>query len=156
MAVALALISGVVGAIGALQSAGAAAAAAKYNEQVAKRNARATMDQTLATIEDKTREHRRQLGALRTAYSANGLMFEGSPMDVLEDSSSELAYDVAKIKYQGKMKAEGYTEQAALFKLEGKAAKKEGFIGAATSMLSGVTDAVTANNSGSGYSLQMS
>lgn len=148
MALVLGIVGGAIGAIGAIQSANATSAAAEYNAKVAKRNRAAALDQTEAAMRDKRLENSRQMGAIRAAYGSSGLQLDGSPLDVLEDTAVEQAYDVSKIKYKGRMQAAGYSEQAALFKLEAKSAKTAGYIGAASSIIGGVSTGIS--NSGSG------
>lgn len=138
MAMVLGIIGGVIGAMGSLQEANATASAADYNKEVANRNRAATLEQTESAIADKRLENRRQMATLRASYGASGLELDGSPLDVLEDTATEQAYDVAKIRYQGRMKAEGYREQAALFKLESKSAKTAGYISAGAQLISGI------------------
>ncbi len=138
MAMAIGIIGGVISAIGSLQQANAQAASAEYNAKVAERNKRAVKNQTESEIEDRQVEHRRQLGSMRASYGASGLQMEGSPLDVLEDTATEQAFDISKIRYQGAMKAEGYSEQAALYKLEAKSAKTAGWIGAGSALIGGL------------------
>jgi hypothetical protein len=154
----LSIAGGAIGAIGALQSANATAASADFNAEVAKDNATAIAHQTEATIRDKRVENRRTMGTLRASYGMSGLQLDGSPLDVLEDTAVEQAYDVAKIRYQGRVKAVGQSQQAALFKAEAKSAKKAGIIGAGSALIGGFTSALnnaskaaTAGGAGSSY-----
>lgn len=135
MAMALGILGGVVSAVGSLASASAQANAAKFNAAVARDNRLAVLDQTSAEVEDKRKKNRQLLGAMRAAYGANGLEMSGSPLDVVSDTTAEMEYDVAKMRYVGKMKAVGYANQAKLFDMEAKSAKTAGFIGAASGLL---------------------
>jgi hypothetical protein len=139
----LAIISGFVGAVGSLQEAGARSQAAEYNADVAARNALAVREQTRSSIIDKTVETRRQLGQLRAAYGANGMMFSGSALDVLQDSATEASYDIAKMKYVGRLKEIGYQDERKLARMERKAVRTAGYMGAATSVLSGFSQALS-------------
>lgn len=138
MAMALGIVGGLISAVGSIAQASAASASAKYNAQVAERNKRAVTAQTINEVEDRRIKDRRVLGTIRAAYGANGFEMGGSPMDVIADTTLEQELDVAKVKYQGKMKAEGYGEQAVLFGMEAKAAKTAGWIGAASGLLGGL------------------
>lgn len=138
-------VSGVIGAIGAIQSANAQAASAEYNAKIAERNAqivennrRLSMRQTEVDAEEKRRENRRTLSAVRAAYGASGLELSGSPLDVLEDSALELELDASRIEAEGRqrsveMAAQGiaYREDATLSRMQGKAARSAGYINAA-------------------------
>ena len=137
MAMALGIVGGLISAVGSIAQANAAAASAKYNAAVAERNRRAVLAQTSGEIVDQQIKNRRMIGTIRAAYGANGFEMGGSPMDVIADTTLEQELDVAKVRFTGRMKAEGYTEQATLFKMEAKAAKTAGFIGAASGLLSG-------------------
>lgn len=152
MALVLGIVGGAISAIGAIQSANSQAAAAEYNKDVAKRNRTMALGETRLAIEDKQLENRRQMGSIRAAYGSSGLQLDGSPLDVLEDTAVEQAYDVSKIKYQGRVKAAGYAEQAALFKAEAKSAKTAGMIGAASAIIGGVSTGFNNWSGGSGSS----
>lgn len=142
MAMALGVVGAVVSAVGQFQAMQAQAAAAEYNQKVAERNAKAVRGQTDSEINDKRVHNRRVLGTMRAAYASNGFEMVGSPMDVIADTAFEQEYDVAKMKYQGDMKAEGYKEQATLFEMEAKASRRAAFIGLASGLLSGVGEAI--------------
>jgi len=131
------IVSGFVNAYGVMSEAGAEAGAANFNARAAKRNEAVTRDQTRVAIEDKNVENRRQLSQLRSAYGANGFMFDGSALDVLESSAIEGAYDVAKIKYGGKIKAAAYRDERKLAKMQSRAATTAGYVGGATAILGG-------------------
>ena len=142
MALILGLAGGAIGALGAIQQGNANAAAADYNKEVAKRNKEAVADQLYVDIADKRLENRRQMASLRAAYGSSGLQLDGSPMEVLEDTATENAYDIAKMRYGARMKIKGYSEQATLFGMEKKAAKTAGYIGAASAMIGGVSSGI--------------
>ena len=137
MAMIAGVIGGVFSAIGAIQQAQATAAAANYNAKVAERNRRAVLAQTDNEVVDQQIKNRRMIGTIRASYGANGFEMTGTPLDVIADTTLEQSLDVAKIKYKGRMKAEGYTEEATLFRMEAKAASTAGFIGAGAALLGG-------------------
>lgn len=141
MAMAVGLIGAVVSGIGTFMQMQAQADAAEYNEAVAQRNARAVTEQTTNDIQDKRAQNRRVLASMRAGFAQNGFEMAGSPMDVMTDTIFEQEYDVAKLKFEGKMKAEGYKEKAVLFDMEADAARTAGFIGLATGILSGAGNA---------------
>ena len=141
MAMAAGLIGVVVSGVGTFMQMQAQAAAAEYNEKVAERNRRAVIGQTDAQLDDKRLSNKRVRSAMRAAFASNGFELAGSPMDVMSDTIFEQEYDVAKLKLQGQMKAEGYREQATLHGMEADAARTAGFIGLATGLLSGVGNA---------------
>lgn len=148
--------SGVIGAVGAMQQANAQQAAAEYNAKVQDRNAViAGQNRQLAiqtadiAAQDKDRENRRVIHAMRAAYGTSGLELAGSPLDVLEDTALEQSVDVQRTKYEGYVRARegaiqvlGLREDATLKRMEGKAAKSAGYIGAAASVVGGVGGAL--------------
>lgn len=154
-----AVASGAISAVGAIASANAQAAAAKYNADIDRRNAivvdqnRANlMRQTEIDAQAKRRENQRTLGTIRAAYGASGLEMSGSPLDVLEDSALELETDVHRVEYEGRMKgremafqAQTYRESAKLRDMEAKAAKRSGFISAAGYLVGGAGQALRVN-----------
>ena len=153
MAMAIGIVGGIMSAVGSFVSMQAQAQAAEYNAKIAARNSRAVSMQTANEIDDTRVHNRRVIGMMRAAYGANGFDMAGSPMDVLSDTIETQEYDVAKIKYQGAMKAEGYTEQASLFKMEAKSAKVGAFMGLATGLLGTAGNAINDLNA-PGMSLQ--
>lgn len=157
LAAAASAVSGVIGALGAIQSANAQAAAAEYNAKISERNS-AIVDQNrkqaVETSEiaasDKRRENRRVLASMRAAYGTSGLELAGSPLDVLEDTAVEQELDTQRIRYEGRLRARegaiqmlGLREDATLSRMEGKAAKTAGYIGAAGQLVGGVGTALT-------------
>lgn len=97
-----------VSAIGAVQQGNAGAAQADYNTQVTERNitlANQDTQQAQATAnlaaQDKARENKRQLAALRASYGTTGLELSGSPLEVLGDTSTEMALDTRRTQYEG-------------------------------------------------------
>jgi hypothetical protein len=81
---------------------------------------------------------------------------EGSPLAVLADSARAAELDRQTILYNGRVQAQGYTDQAKLDRYTGNAAQTSGYIGAASSLLKGGEDAIKMGatfGAGSGYSL---
>ena len=148
MAMAVGLIGAVVSGIGSFMQMQAQAQAAEYNAEVAERNRRAITAQTQNDINDKRVHDRRVLASIRAGYSQNGFELAGSPMDVLSDTIFEQEYDVAKLEFAGKMKAEGYREQATLYEMEADAASTASVFGLATGLLSGIGNAYSSAGPG--------
>lgn len=152
IAAAASALSGVIGAIGAVQSANAQAAAAEYNakianrnEQIADQNRKQALETSRIEADDKRRDNRRVLAAMRAAYGSSGLEMAGSPLDVLEDTALEQELDVSRIQYEGRVRARegaiqmlGLREEATLSRMEAKNAKTAGYIGAAGALTSGI------------------
>lgn len=138
------VVSGVIGAIGAIQQANAQAKAAEYDAKVQEKNATIADQNRISSIrqadvdaEDKAREHRRTLSSIRTAYGGSGLTMEGSPLDVMEDSALEAELDVDRIAYEGRarnreggIQSDSFVQEAQLSRMSGEAAKAAGGISA--------------------------
>lgn len=142
------LIGGAVSAVGQVMQASAAAKAGRYNAEVSRNNARTARYEGQIEINDRMREMRQQLGSLRAAYGSSGIQFAGSGMDLLRDTATEYAWDVAKIGYKSEVRAVGAETQAEMEEAEAKNAMPTAVIGAATSLLKG---AGTAYGMSSGY-----
>lgn len=147
------IAGGVVGAMGAQQSAQAQAAAANYNAKVSDRNAQVVRNQAAAEQMDKDFEHRRQLGAIRAAYGASGIDPAGSPLDVLQDTAMEQELEVKRVGYEGELRAIEQGDKATAFRMEAKAAKDAGAIGAISSIIGGVSGAARGFGGRAGSSL---
>lgn len=157
LAAAASAISGVIGAMGAIQSANAQAAASEYNAKVSERNQviadqnrKVAVRQAELDAEDKRRETRRTLSAIRAAYGSSGLELAGSPLDVLEDSAFESEVDAQRIEYEGRTRNRegaiqmlGLQEQATLDRMNAKSARSAGYINAAGAIASGAGRALS-------------
>lgn len=158
----LSVVSGVVGAIGAIQQGNAAAASAEYNAKVDQRNQviedqnrGLALQQASAEADDKRRETRRLLSSMRASYGASGIELAGSPLDVLEDTAIESELDASRIEFQGRVRnREGAIkflqlgESANLSRTQGKTAKSAATIGAVGSLVGGFSQAASKIGSG--------
>lgn len=140
-----------ISAVGAIQSANAQSAAFDREAQIADRNKiLADQDRQLAVrtaqiaAEDKNRENRRRLADLRASMGASGLEMAGSPIDLLADTSLEMALDTKRIEFEGKVRnREGVIEmlnfgdQAAGARMSSKSARRSGYYSAGGALLSG-------------------
>lgn len=145
----LGAVGGVVGAIGQISAGNAAAAAGRYNAQVSDNNAQRIRAEAATEIQDKRRDVRRQLGSIRAAYGASGIDFSGSPLDVLADSAFEGEWDVTKIRYKAEVAAVDEENRANLYRAGADASQTAGYIGAGSSLLSGLSTGVNNTDFGS-------
>lgn len=56
----------------------------------------------------------KQIGSIKAQYGASGVELEGSPFDVLEESSAAAESDAQIIRLRGQQQAQGYLNTAAL------------------------------------------
>lgn len=137
--------------VGAISSASAESAAAKRQSQVDERNRiLADQDRQLAirtaqiAAEDKTRENRRRLADLRASLGSSGLEMAGSPIDLLADTSIEMALDVKRTEFEGRVRGrdgaievQNYADSAAANRSRSKTAMTSGYMSAGAALLSG-------------------
>ena len=128
----------VAAAVGSIQQGRAAEATGEYNAQVAENNAtaekqRAAYDAGLISErKDKVRS------AQEAGMAASGVdVGVGTPVAVLGDTEAQGERDVLARLYGGEVAATAAGNDANLFRAEGRAARKAGNIGAATSLMSG-------------------
>lgn len=147
----LTVASTVMSVVGAISSGNAEAAAQKQAAAVAERNRilaqqdaiRAQQTAQIAS-EDLGRSNRRQLADLRANLGASGLEFSGSPIDVLADTSIEMALDQRRTLYEGdvrardgQVEASNYAAQADAARMKAKNARSSGYMSAGAALLSG-------------------
>ncbi len=130
--------------VSALSQASAASSQANYNAQIADRNAGLAREQAARDAEAQQRHATQVLGAARAGFGASGVTSEGSPLDVLMNSASNAELDRQNILYKGELRAIGYSDTAALERSRAKAAEKEGLVGAASAIITGVTNSSAA------------
>ena len=140
---AIAIAGAGVSAYGAIKQGQAAQAAADYNAKVSKQNADIALQQADVQAEQQRRQAKLQLGQMRANYGASGLQLEGSPMEVLEDSARQAELDNLTIKYNGKLKAMGFNNDATLSQFEGENAKSNSYFQAGGTLLSGAANAAS-------------
>jgi hypothetical protein len=146
----LSVASGVVGVVGALSQGNAnaasennAAQAAAYNATINRQRADMALQQGNAQEEAQRRESRRAMGSMRAGLVENGIALDsGTGADLVAESSLNSEMDALNIRYGAQINARGYNAQAELddYSAESargraKEAKKAGWLGAASSVL---------------------
>jgi hypothetical protein len=149
-------VSGLLGAVGSVYSANAEASAAKYSAQINERNAQFAERRARDALdrgreeEQRVREKGNQLKGQQVAQmAAAGLdLGFGSPLDILVDTTVGIELDSARTRRNAALEADDYDRQAwsyraqaSLDRATAKNARAAGRIGAAGSVLSGVTNA---------------
>lgn len=138
MAVPLLIIGTLISAVGAISNANAQSNAARYNSQVAQRDAQIGVDQGNAQAAIQARQARSQMDLARAQYGASGVdVNAGSPLDVMQASAMNASLDNATIKYNAKIKAFGYGNEATAYDYQAGAATQKGYWGAGSDILSG-------------------
>lgn len=137
----LPLAMAAVAAVGAIEQGLSAQQAGKFNAQVANRNQILSNQNAAQDATAQAADAARRIGATRAAYAKGGVQLdEGSPLTVLEDSARNAELDRQTILYQGRIQAQGYSDQSHLDTYSGNAAATAGYIGGASSLLKGGYD----------------
>lgn len=127
-------------AYGTYQSGKADAQAAEFNRELSLENAQIAREQTQAELVSLRRRQYRELGTIRAATGASGIVMDGSALDVLEFSVAEATLDAQRLKYQGELRARGYMNDAELYGREADAAMTRARYGAASELLMGASN----------------
>lgn len=126
---------------GQMQQAKAQSSAANYNQKVAQRNAKIALQQGDADAEAQRRKNLITLGAMRAAYGASGVTAEGSPLDVLETSATNMELDRQSILTKARLRAMGYEEDSTLSGMSSSAARSSGLTGTVGLLIAGAGQA---------------
>lgn len=150
-ALAASVVSGVVGAGGAIMQGQAQAKQAKYQSAVERNNAKiAGWQADDATKRGQIEEQRQRLatarlrGAQRAGMAANGVEIDsGSPLDILMDTQQLGELDALTIRSNAEREAYGFRSQqgnlmaqAGLTQMAGRNAQTAGYISAGSTLLS--------------------
>lgn len=153
VAAAAALVSGVVGAVGAVSQANAEADALsssadiqEFNAQVAENDAIAARQSAEFEESRQRRRDKRILASQKAAFGAAGVTAEGSPLTVIQDSAEEGEIDALAIRYSGsiqearaKSAAAAERASARATRVQAKNTRSGGLAKAGTSLLTGVS-----------------
>lgn len=110
---------------------------ADHNKHVFELNAVQARKQAAAQADLQGRDARRRIGAARAAYGASGVAFEGSPIDVLEESASLAELDRQTILYSGELRARGLQDSGEMLAAEGRMASRAANVRAGADLIKG-------------------
>ena len=138
VAVAMMAVGTAVSAYGQYQAGKAQQKAYEYNAAIQERNAQIARDQAAYEARRQESRTRKVLASQRVAYSASGFRANvGTALDTLRQTVAEGEMDRMAILYGGSVEAVNQRSQAALSRMQGKAAKTAGTYAAAGTLLSG-------------------
>lgn len=119
------------------------AAAERRNQVSLEQQARVARQQAGADEEAQRRQARQVLGSQRAAIGQSGIGFGGTAGMLMDDSAMQAELDALNIRYGGEQQATSLLNQAReagvssdILKSNAKQAKRSGFLGAGTSLLS--------------------
>lgn len=126
-----------VSTVSAIKQGNAAADAAEANQKAQFENAQ--MARSKAAEDEKQFRifSKKSLADIKSGYAAAGVSLEGSPLDILAESTAAAEYDALKIRRGGEQAARGYENEATYQKIRGEASKQGGYLSAAGSLLKG-------------------
>jgi hypothetical protein len=122
-------------AYGQVQQGHNQAAWASYNAKMAERDARTAEQNAKYAAAQKRRETKRLLGRQRALYGKAGVTMEGSPLIVAQETAAEGEMDALMIERGYSIEAQRYRAEKELYKVQGVAAKRTGYWGAGTTLL---------------------
>lgn len=135
--VAIPWIAAAIAAVGAVRSAQAQHDSAAYNATVAQQNAFSAEQQANAADQMLKRQQEQRMGAAVAEYGASGVdLSSGSASDVLGESARNATLDRLTQKYNYRMKALGYRDEASLDQSNASYASSAGYLNAASAALS--------------------
>ena len=125
-------------AYGSIQQGQAGKQAALYNASINEQNASLAHDQAQQDALQVRRNAAQAQGAAIAGYGASGVTMEGSPLDVLASAASAAKLDEQTVLYRGKLKELGFRANATLDRMSGKTHEQQGFLNAASNILTGI------------------
>lgn len=134
----LGLIGGIVSGIGAMAQANAAAANAEAQAKLQERQA--LIERTTGSYKaERTAERVRQVeGNQRANYAASGLALTGTPGEIIEDSATQGALDIAAIRWNSRLNADNLGYEAKVSKMNAANARAAAPIAFLTPVLGSV------------------
>jgi len=109
--------------------------AAEENVKIAEANAKAQQEKAAYDEEVHRERVKKILKSQRALYGASGVDMEGSPMMVQADTMEQGELDALAIRRGGDVAAAEQRSMARLYKMQGKAALKQGYYSAGGSLL---------------------
>jgi hypothetical protein len=122
-------------AYGQVQQGQNQSAWASYNAKMAERDARTAEQNAKYAAAQKRKETKRMLGRQRALYGKAGVTMEGSPLIVQQETAAEGEMDALMIERGYSIEAQRLRAEKELYKVQGAAARKAGYWGAGTTLL---------------------
>lgn len=122
---------------GAYQAGEAQAAWLNYDAALAAREAGITKKKTSYEVAQFRRQGEKFKAEQRATVGASGVRLEGSPLEVLAETASEIERDALMMRYAGRVQEQKYQMESKQFKTQAKYARKAGTLKAVSTLLSG-------------------
>lgn len=141
---AISMITGVIGTAvsmaGAVASGNQQAAMAEYQAKAIEQQRDADGQASAFEQQQELRRQELQMANARAQVGASGVGFSGSPTEVFKANASQGALDIAAIQYGSALRQNNMTTQAGISRFQGKQAKQAGYMNAASSFVSGISN----------------
>jgi hypothetical protein len=134
---ALGIIGGVIGAIGSIASAQASANATNAQAAAYERQAALERQQANYNADQQQSKAIKLISSQRSAMLAAGVSLQGTPTDVLVDTTQQTNLDVQAIRYNGEIKAQNFESQAGALRAKASAQETAGAFGAISPLIKG-------------------
>lgn len=138
---ALGIIGAVVGAAGSLMSGMMAAQNSRNQAAIYERQAAAERAQAQFNADQQESKAIRLISKQRTGFLSSGVSLQGTPTDVLLDTTMQTDLDVQAIKYNGEIKAQNFEMQAAALRAKAGGQELGGAFGALSPLIKGASGA---------------
>ena len=136
---AVAIISSLVGATGAVVSGVATKQAADFNAEIIRRNKQFEVDKASFEADQKRRDVQKLLARQAVGFAKSGVVLsEGTPIEVLADTAAQGELDAQTIIYGGDIRAATLEQEARLSEARGRSALTGSFFTAGATLLTGV------------------
>jgi hypothetical protein len=136
------LLGGALDAYSLLTAGKAQAKALNFQAKQAELDAQITLQNADLQARSLRLQGRQLTGTQRTRNAISGIRLEGTPLQVMLDSMEAVEVDAENIRKQGAFQSAQLNQQAKIYKLQAKDAKKASKLGAAGSLLGGGAGAV--------------
>jgi len=117
----------------------AAARSANWNAAQMDSQALRTLRVVNAQEDQLRAQQAKELGRERAAWGQSGLGFGGSALDAMIESARNAELDALNLRYGGTVQANDLRNQGQISRWEGRMARRAGYIGAGTALLSGAS-----------------
>lgn len=152
---AIAIIGAIAGANAQSKQMSAQKSAARYNQLVGKQQSDASLQAANAREDQQRRVARFASGERQAAIAQSGTGLGGSNADVDRQSEIMAELDALNIRYEGQTQSTGLLNQSSLdgfqadaYGKAAKSAKTQGYIGAASAALGGISRGYNSKSSG--------
>ena len=134
---ALGIIGAVVGAVGSIVSAQASANASQQQANAYARQAMLEREQANYNADQQQSKAIKLISSQRASMLAAGVSLQGTPTDVLVDTTQQTDLDVQAIRYNGEIKAQNFEMQANALRAKASAQETAGAFGAISPLIKG-------------------